>query len=243
MFVIMSFYRFLYFMKTRKLPSFFLAFAYIAAACMMHSGVIALALIYIVCIPLRQTDSIKKVFMPRYLVPALFFIGILTLTPIWKSMFAKTGDFNSLDDVVARAGQFTEGEANTRYVSDMPESISLLILQIPYRTVLFAFVPLPWMIISLDTALSWVLDAAPQMFIAYRTVRLLFMTRRNKKYRLYVVVFVLIILGMGTTAYGNAIRHRAKILLIAVSFIIGLYTHFENRRKRSNESFNYNPGI
>ena len=69
------------------------------------------------------------------------------------------------------------------------------------------------------------------------------MTRRNKKYRLYVVVFVLIILGMGTTAYGNAIRHRAKILLIAVSFIIGLYTHFENRRKRSNESFNYNPGI
>ncbi len=46
MLVIMSFYRFLYFMKTRKLPSFFLAFAYIAAACMMHSGVIALALIY-----------------------------------------------------------------------------------------------------------------------------------------------------------------------------------------------------
>lgn len=56
----MSFYRFLYFMKTRKLPSFFLVFAYIAAACIMHSGVIALALIYIVCIPLRQTDSIKK---------------------------------------------------------------------------------------------------------------------------------------------------------------------------------------
>ena len=133
--------------------------------------------------------------MPRYLVTALLFIGILTLTPIWKSMFAKIGDFNSLDDVVARAGQFIEGEANTRYVSDMPESISQLILQIPYRTVLFAFVPLPWMIISFDTALSWVLDDAPQMFIAYRTVRLLFMTRRNKKHRLYVVIFVLIILG------------------------------------------------
>lgn len=52
-----------------------------------------------------------------------------------------------------------------------------------------------------------------------------------------------IICGMGTTAYGNAIRHRAKILPIAVSFIIGLYTHLENRRKRSNERFNYNPGI
>lgn len=57
MLVIISFYRFLYFMKTRKLPSFFLAFAYIAAACMMHSGVIALALIYIVCIPLYNGEK------------------------------------------------------------------------------------------------------------------------------------------------------------------------------------------
>lgn len=60
MLVIMSFYRFLYFMKMRKLPSFFLAFAYIAAACMMHSGVIALALIYIVCIPLYNGITEKK---------------------------------------------------------------------------------------------------------------------------------------------------------------------------------------
>lgn len=249
MFTIMSFFYFLYFMKTRKFVSFIASFACIAAASMMHSGVIALAVIYIVCFSLHEGDSLKKVFRPQYLIPVAAVILVLSVTPLWRLMFAKIGDFSSIDDVVARAGQFTEGDANTRYVSDMPDSPAQLIFQIPYRTLLFAFVPFPWMIISFDTALSWLLDAAPQLFIVYRTIKLVGMTRGRRRYRLYVVIFVLIMLGtyiicgMGTTAYGNAIRHRAKVLPVVLAFVVGLYTHLMGKGRHNDEIFGNNPGI
>ena len=79
---------------------------------MMHSGVIALAVLYIVCFSLREGDSITKVFRFQYLVPVVIVILMLTVTPLWKSMFAKIGDFSSFDDVVERAGQFNEDVAN-----------------------------------------------------------------------------------------------------------------------------------
>lgn len=246
MLTVMSFYFFIKFVKTRKFINFVISFACIAAACMMHSGVIALAVLYIVCFSLREGDSITKVFRIQYLIPVVIVILLLTVTPLWKSMFAKIGDFSSVDDVVARAGQFNEDTANTQYISELPQSIWQFIFQAPYRAVLFAFVPLPWMIINFNTALSWVLDAAPQYFIVYRMFRLLRMTRRSRKYRLYVSFFVMavaatyIICGMGTTAYGNAIRHRAKILPIVLSFVIGLYTHIEEDIRNADARHGYN---
>lgn len=249
MLAVMSFYFFIKFIKTRKFTEFVLSFICIAAACMMHSGVIALAVLYIVCFSLREGDSITKVFRFQYLVPVVIVILMLTVTPLWKSMFAKIGDFSSFDDVVERAGQFNEDVANTQYVSALPQSAWQFIVQAPYRAVLFAFVPLPWMIINFNTALSWVLDAVPQVFIVYRMFRLLKMTRRSTKYRLYVSLFVLavvatyVICGMGTTAYGNAIRHRAKILPVVLSFVIGLYTHIEEDIRHADARHGYNSRI
>ncbi len=248
--VIMSFYLFIRFFKRRHFVDFVLSFLCIAMASMMHSGVIAFAFVYIVFAVLHEGQSLSSVLKPQYLVIFAVAIGGLMVTPLWSSMIAKLGDVSTVDGMVERAGQFLEGEANTRYISEVPQNSIQLFVQAPYRAILFAFVPLPWMIYSFDTALSWMLDALPQVYIVYKIFELNKMTKRSRKYRLYYIMFVLafsvtyVICGMGTTAYGNAIRHRAKILPVVLCYIIGLSMHIKTMgRERLYERHGYNSGL
>lgn len=230
MLVIVSFYCFVCFMKSRRPLYLVLSLVWISFACMMHSGVVGILFVYIVFMMLHESSKPSEIFSARNLVLAAVVIAALVVSPFWSSISAKIGDINSVDSLVERAQQFTEGMASTRYISDMPENFLQFIIQTPYRAILFAFVPLPWMINSFDTAISWVLDAVPQFWIIYRIAGLLKLSKmKSRKDRLYAVIFVLcvvmtyIVCGMGTTAYGNAIRHRAKILPLVLVFVVGVY--------------------
>lgn len=234
MLCISSFFFFCKYEEIRRPVDFFAACILISMACMMHSGVIAFLLVYLILLFRKESEtnmhiiSLKNVF---FLIMGLI---IVRISPLWDSITAKFG-ISSISGLASRAEQFTSVVANTQYISDAPGNLVGFMLQMPVRAILFAVVPLPWMVYSMETAFAFVVDALPQFWILHRLWKLRKLTI-NTKQRIYYVACILgmigtyLICGMGTTAYGNAIRHRAKIVPIVLVFVVAVYNHLKNTR-------------
>lgn len=235
--VIISFYHFLAFKKWRRPASIVLAIVFISLGCMMHSGVIALLFVYVAFATLRRDENPSKILSPMKLGTSAFVLLMLRLSPFWNGIVAKLGNVDSADKMVERVSQFVRVQANTQYISDLPTSFAGMCLQAPFRTVLFAVVPLPWMVHSFETVFAWLVDALPQLWLLYRMTRLVPMTKHSPRHFQQTCIAWLcllgayIVCGMGTTAYGNAIRHRAKIVPIILLFAYAFYTHIQKQHQ------------
>ena len=230
--VIMSFYYYAVFLQKRKIINLIPAFLFISFASMMHSGVIAIIPIYFIFIFRNKNNYELRVASFATIVLLFAAVVLLRVSPLWDYVSSKLGDVSTVDSLVKRAQQFVEGDASTRYVTEMPNNIAAFFLQVPWRAALFAIVPLPWMVNSFETAFAWVVDAVPQIWLIWRLIKLNKLTKGTKQ-RIYYVICVLsviatyMICGMGTTAYGNAIRHRAKIVPMVLVFVIAVYEYLK----------------
>ena len=233
--VIVSFYNCVKFIKYRRAINLILAFLLIVFANMMHSGVIALIAIYLIFIFRNKNNCELRVLSPTTILLLVGAVVLLRVSPLWDMVSSKLGNVDTVEGLVKRSQQFVEGDASTRYVTEMPNNMVAFILQVPWRAALFAVVPLPWMINSFETAFAWVVDAIPQIWIIYRLIKLNKLTKGTKQ-RIYYVMCVLSIIGtymvcgMGTTAYGNAIRHRAKIVPIVLVFVVAVYEYLKKTK-------------
>lgn len=235
MLTILSFYKFCYYIKYRKVGALVNAFISIALACMMHSGVIAIIPIYLMLMFRSEKNIYERIVTTKNVTMMLLAIVVLRISPFWATISAKLGDISSVDSLVKRSQQFNVA-ANTQYVSEMPTSIAGFFLQMPWRALLFAVVPLPWMIVSGATAFAWVVDALPQLWIIMKLIQLNKLTLGTKQ-RIYYIACVLsvigtyLVCGMGTSAYGNAIRHRAKIVPMILVFVVAVYQHLKTQKE------------
>lgn len=240
--VIVSFYNYVVYIKERKIVNLILSFLFIVFASMMHSGVIAIIAIYFMFLFRNKNNYELRIISPATIFLLLVAIVLLRVSPLWNMVSAKLGDVSSAEGLVKRSQQFVEGDASTRYVTEMPSNIAAFVLQVPWRAALFAIVPLPWMINSFETAFAWVVDAIPQIWLIWRLIKLNNLTKGTKN-RIYYVVCVLSIIatymvcGMGTTAYGNAIRHRAKIIPMILVFVVAVYEYLKKPKvEKQDES-------
>lgn len=230
--VIVSFYNYVVYLQERRIRNLIPSFLFIIFASMMHSGVIAVIVIYLIFIFRNKNNYDLRVLSPTTVLLFIAAIVLLRVSPLWDIVSSKLGDVSSAENLVKRSQQFVEGDASTRYVTEMPNNIAAFILQVPWRAVLFAVVPLPWMINSFETAFAWIVDAIPQIWLIWRLVKLNKLTKGTKQ-RIYYVICVLTVIstymvcGMGTTAYGNAIRHRAKIIPIVLVFVVAVYEYLK----------------
>lgn len=230
--VIVSFYNYVVYIKERKIVNLILSFLFIAFASMMHSGVIAIIAIYFMFLFRNKNNYELRIISPATIFLLLVAIVLLRVSPLWNMVSAKLGDVSSAEGLVKRSQQFVEGDASTRYVTEMPSNIASFVLQVPWRAALFAIVPLPWMINSFETAFAWAVDAIPQIWLIWRLIKLNKLTKGTKN-RIYYVICVLSVIatymvcGMGTTAYGNAIRHRAKIIPMILVFVVAVYEYLK----------------
>lgn len=235
MLVIIGFYYFIHYQKIRKNISLAKACIALALACMMHSGVIGILLIILLCMNYHEGDSLRTLINPLKIILFCLLMCCIVISPIWQLIIAKLGNFENVDDIVRRVNQFNIS-ANTKYISDMPTSFSQILFQVPMRTLMFAIVPLPWMVYDFETFIALLLDAIPQLFFIYLSMKLYSVTKKDKKDRYWVNIFwgcllsTYVVCGLGTTAYGNAIRHRAKIFPIVCVYIAGLYGHIANKK-------------
>lgn len=238
MLCIASFYYFARYIKRRRLGDLCSAVILISMGCMMHSGVLAFLLVYFMLAFRKVSNTEMKILSAKNVLLLLIGVVVLRVSPLWDSVTAKFA-VSSLEGLADRAEQFTAVTANTQYVSEAPGNLAGFILQMPFRAILFAVVPLPWMLRGADTVFAWVVDALPQLWLLYRLWKLNGMTKDTDK-RIYYVACILgfigtyLICGMGTTAYGNAIRHRAKIVPIVIVFVIALYSHLKKKTAVEN---------
>lgn len=118
-----------------------------------------------------------------------------------------------------------EQEIYTRGRSAYPEALIArspwdLVWQTPIRAVYFLFAPFPWMVRSPPDVFG-LLDAWMYMIIAIFIYRSRHFIRASPAARAVFLVFLgmLLVLALGVSNYGAAVRHRAKLIPIELSLI------------------------
>jgi len=233
-FFVVSLVRFYKYIKYGGVFDFVLAVLFGAVSAIFHSGMVVVPIAYIVSLLFYRVRSDMAMFdITKVIVVVVLFFALFA-SPMGKLMLTKF----SGNDVLTTIDLHITTDATTSYISDAPESATSLILQTPYRFVLFELVPLPWHIRSVGTGISWLLDGTVRLYIFYNVIRLIFCLKRanlstKQKVLFSVCIFIWlgfgILCGWGTTTYGTAIRHRVKILPMEILMVTQM-------RKIKNES-------
>jgi hypothetical protein len=221
---ITSFYQFLLFLKYNRFRCIINAILLIAVAVLIHSGVVAVLLVYLFVWATRSNKfRMLKVSL------GIFSLLLVLSSPVGGMLMHKFGSIKTIEDVVEDSHQ--NDRANTTYMYTIPTTPEEFITQIPYRFIMFSLSPFPWQVYDISTILAWLLDGVFQLFFFYQILRLLFNCQMKSKMALEIRKTVLLIFFglnfvfcLGTAEYGTAMRHRAKILPMMIIFVTPLFS-------------------
>lgn len=226
--VIASFFHFLMHYYYRKSVNLLLAFVFIIFATLMHSGMIGIFLVYLYA--LLQDKMYKKYKFIRIgsLIVVSLVVVIMSFTPLWASMSKRFTSSSSETGVVTALENQNKylGDAATNYITNAPQDLGGVIASIPYRFTMFALSPLPWQVHDVVTVLSFILDGALQLYILFILVRIYRnragLSKKVKNIATLIMMCVIstyTIFSLGTSNYGTAMRHRAKVAPLVVVLI------------------------
>ena len=219
---VISLYYFINYMIGKNRKGLIRAFLFAALAALMHSGMIAILLVYLYV--LAQKKMFKNVKMIR--ISTFIFAGALVLLmslPIFSSLIKRFDIGSGLDGITesvnTQNSHLVTLNATTNYVNDVPTDMLGLISSLPYRIIMFVISPLPWQINNISTLIAFFADAIFRYYIVFRVVRIMFSLSKYSAENREIIetVFMAVVLFdlifcLGTTNYGTAMRHRAKML-------------------------------
>lgn len=217
---IASLYYFLSYTFKKEKHGLVLAFVLAASAALMHSGMVAILVVY--AYVLLQKKFLKNVKIIR--VSTIVFAVILAIVislPMFAPLltrFSGDGGANGVVSAVSTQNKYLL-DANTSYISEAPSDFGGLITSLPYRMMMFVVAPLPWQIINGGTLVAFLADAIFRYYIVYRVIKIAFNLRHYSmedreivETMLMAVILFDLIFCFGTTNYGQAMRHRTKML-------------------------------
>lgn len=224
MFVIISFYYFVLFLKEHSYFKLFLSLISITIATLLHSGMIGILITYLFIL----TFSNKKSFSyPNLLKLALFLVVIFFIIriPAFTSKFGQLSDFTDLIDNLTNISTVYGSNATTNYVNSSPNNLKELIFQLPYLLFMFTLSPLPWQIVNLGTLVAFLVEGVLRLLMVLMIARYIFIFRSKNDFDykikilfVFLILLTYIIFSLGTKSYGTAIRHRTKIFPIEIIF-------------------------
>ncbi len=238
---IMSLYYFIGFIKSKKnYLLFFLAIALSIAATILHSGMIGVVISYLfVATVFNSNKGINIVNSPLKIGVFLIFMMILINSPLGELMTTKYGNVDDVDGFIEKTSRV---EGNTAYVNSTPENTLDIILETPYRIIMFAMAPFPWQIYDVSTLMAWLLDGVLRIFIVWKLFEFFKKFKpANDHERIFRVLFILILLltyliyAWGTFTYGTAMRHRLKLFPLEIILIIPYLSIVKERVKNHQE--------
>ena len=214
-----------------------LAFTMCLLASAFHSGTIAVAIGYIIC--LMVYDQKKKAFTTNAfnIILALIIGGILLVlyTNYSDVLFFKMTKVESIEDVAITYG----GNASyAQYVGDS-NTLTRFIMYTPLRMLYFIASPIPWHWRGIADAVGFCFDAI------YYIVSVLFMLPSLSRRRTYIsdrrslaigvmiiILVVTLVFGWGCSNSAQAMRHRCKsIAVFSIAFAIGLDNLMQRKLK------------
>lgn len=215
-----SVYHFIEHLTTKRVRHLSMAIVLSVIASAFHSGMIGVVVVYFLILSFYNVRREKRTVSPtKIIVFSLISIMILAL-PVGDLIMQKFSSIETTEDLIERTS-YTAGR--TAYVTSTPSNIFQLILQTPYRLILFALSPLPWHLRGVDTLLAWIIDTIPQwILLSYFLSWVVKYKPKDQRAKVIKQVLLLIILSTyvlnawGTSNYGTAMRHRAKVLPLKI---------------------------
>ncbi len=224
--------------RSQNIGNLFLSVFLLGLAAILHGAVLILLIIaitYLTFIEFRNLPKGKMVSLFRPIVTILMvvFCGYLFLTQ-GLDQFKVTGAVRTIFQQRSIEGVFdierTE-EGRTDYIQEEVhiKSPPALVLHLPLRLVYFLCAPFPWQISAAKDLLG-LLDA---MFFIVMMVSLFWLKKSafrhpDLKLILLIIVGYVLIFSLGTSNYGTAIRHRAKVAPLLLCCAVYAY---EKRRE------------
>ncbi|MCH6266007.1 glycosyltransferase family 39 protein [Neobacillus citreus] len=239
LFFIMSLYYFISFINKRNILFFFLAIAFSIFTAMMHSGMIGVVVSYLFIGVSILGNKRSSMFSPVRITIFIAVVMVLVNSPIGEAMTLKFQNIDSIDDVIDKKQRV---EGNTAYITSTPQNSMDLLLQTPYRLLMFALAPLPWQVYSFGTLLSWMLDGLLRIVVVWKLFEFFKLFKPNSenehvyKYLfILIVIFTYLIFSWGTQNYGTAIRHRLKIFPMEIILIFPYLEMVKSRMSFKNK--------
>ncbi|HPW65511.1 MAG TPA: phospholipid carrier-dependent glycosyltransferase [Salinivirgaceae bacterium] len=230
-FVVVSLYYFAKWYKEEKLWAFIISLFSLALGAMFHSGVIGLALGYLIMLLFYKHSSKKFVFsFQNFLlfIPVLIFVFLFS-TSFGDVMFDKFRTLEEPSDIF-ESTMLPLGES--AYLQGFTVNNPLqFILFAPIRAFYFLFSPLPFDWRGVKDIVTFFLDALLYMFILYYFFKNKRYFSQNKKLIIILfvsIVIVAIIFGIGVGNAGTALRHRQKIVPV---FLVMLGLMMQEKEK------------
>lgn len=221
--VAVSFYNFVRYIK--KGYGLLIGYLFGIFASLTHSGLIAVPLTYTYMVLQRQGNKAYRVFSVWSIVITGLVLALVMFTPFWGSIGKQFGNIHSADDITGtlEVKGAALSDANTSYIDSSSESIGSLLLSFPYRLTMFVFSPFLWQVRDGGTAIAFIVDSIPTLLLITSFIIIFknrkWFSRSNQNIIVSAMVCVVVtftIFSLGTNNYGTAMRHRTKILPIAI---------------------------
>ncbi|MGL5348080.1 MAG: glycosyltransferase family 39 protein [Peptostreptococcaceae bacterium] len=238
LFFIISLYHMLEYFKNTKFKNFMFAILSSLIATMFHSGMVVILLLYIGLFIAYKKSTNKIKLNPISLTIIIGMLAILFYSGLLSPLLEKFNGIENITDVLEK-GQYVAG--NTAYVTQTPKNLIDLIIQTPYRFLMFSIAPLPWQVKDVGTIIALIIDAIPQYFIMYFMVNYILKMKcednQSKSIKIAIIciiVLVYVMFGWGTANFGTAMRHRSKISPMMI-LIVGIYVDYKKKKRIGND--------
>lgn len=227
MLVAISIYHLIVYLKDNTKQSLVKSILAIVFACLMHSGMIGVLIVYIyILLQKKLFGNIKVINITVLLITSIIFF-IICLTPVGNQITKKFDSVSSGEDLVNTMNTQNDFlEANTQYIDDVPDSVGGIILTVPYRYIMFILSPFPWQVYSFGTVIALMADGVFRYIVVYLIFKSIGNYKKSKcNNPIYMILILSIIItqlifSFGTNNYGQAMRHRAKVLPLEIVMLV-----------------------
>lgn len=219
MFVAISIYFFVKWYKNHSVISLLIAFFCVLLGSMFHSGIMGMALGYIVLLVLGRQDGknnmhgIKRVLLAAII--SLFFIYLMNnYAEVFFGKMLRLTNAPAIENVatLSEGG----GSSYAPYVGNS-NSIKNIILYTPLRMFFFLGSPFIWQIRGISDIIALLFNSLFYIYVLIKSVKFLTVKscNRNIVFGLTVVVVITaFVFSWGVTNTGTAIRHRDKMATV-----------------------------
>ena len=223
-FLLVAIYGVVNWAKNEDFKSIIIAMIGFIGAAFFHGAMLIGAITFIAIIFITSFNKVFRLLKYNFislknfilLIFCIIILGLYLLNFIniqYLGTFEKTTDLENL---------FYKTEISTKGVASFPDWTVInspieLIYKSPIRAIYFIFSPFPWDVKNIEHLIG-IFDSILYFYLSILIFRNRAVIWRDKalRYTLIILVFYIIVFGIGVGNFGTAIRHRSKFVIIII---------------------------
>lgn len=213
------------------------AFVGVLLGSVFHTGVVVIAIAYVIAWALYQRSEGRFVFSSSSVLRYLLAVPVLGALVIQNSdlFLGKVARYSSSDEILSQVSASRGGSAYLQGLSI--DSLPELVLFGPIKSIYFLASPMPWDFRGATDVIMFVIDSV--FYIVVLALAIRYFRRVEDGRAVFLVSLLSIILvafffGAGVSNAGTALRHRFKIFPLFLVLYGVIAEHRQKNRSTSN---------